>query len=226
MPRCLILGGGGHAQVVIDVLRSHGCATPYAVLDPNPALWGNEVLGVPIRGDDGRIPELILEGVTHYIVGVGAVGDNRPRRRLFEFCQQQGLQPLTAIHPSAVCSRSASIRSGTLVCPAVVVNAAAVIGVNVILNTGSIVEHDCLIGDHAHVATGARLASTVSVGTLAHIGAGATIRQRLVIGEGAIVGAGAVVVKDVEPWTVVMGVPAHPARRVPEVEMEPQRRKG
>lgn len=226
IPRCLILGGGGHAGVVIDVMRSRGCAIPFAVLDANPALWGKDIFGVPIRGDDELIPDLRREGVTHYIVGLGSIGDSRPRRRLFELGQQCGLHPLTLMHPSAICSQTAVIRSGTLLCPAAIVNAAAVVGANVILNTGAIVEHDCLIGDHVHVATGARLASTVSVGTLAHIGAGATIRQRLVIGEGAIVGAGAVVVKDVEPWTVVMGVPAHPARRVPEAEMEPQRRKG
>jgi UDP-perosamine 4-acetyltransferase len=226
VPRVVVLGGGGHARVVIEVMRAQGTALPYAVLDTNPALWGREALGVPIRGDDALMVELIREGVTHAIVGLGSVGDNRPRRRLHALAQQYGLQLLTAIHPSAICSSSASIGRGTLVCPMAVVNAAAVVGANVILNTGAIIEHDCAIGDDAHVATGARLASGVFIGSLAHIGAGATIRQQLVIGEGAIVGAGAVVVKDVKPWTVVMGVPAHLARRVPEAEMESQRRKG
>jgi acetyltransferase-like isoleucine patch superfamily enzyme len=88
------------------------------------------------------------------------------------------------------------------------VNAGAALGVNVIINTGAIVEHDCVVGDHVHIATGSRLCSTVHIGTGAHIGAGAIVRQLITIGEEAIVGAGAVVVKDVEPWTVVVGVPA------------------
>jgi UDP-perosamine 4-acetyltransferase len=50
----------------------------------------------------------------------------------------------------------------------------------------------------------------VRVGAGAHIGAGATVRQGIAIGEQAIVGAGAVVVKDVPPNTVVVGVPARP----------------
>ncbi len=42
----------------------------------------------------------------------------------------------------------------------------------------------------------------------ASIGSSATILCGVTIGEGAIVGAGSVVTKDVEPYTVVAGVPA------------------
>jgi len=42
----------------------------------------------------------------------------------------------------------------------------------------------------------------------AWIGAGAIILPDLIIGEGAIVGAGAVVTKNVDPFTIVAGVPA------------------
>ena len=40
------------------------------------------------------------------------------------------------------------------------------------------------------------------------ISAGAIILPGVTIGEGSIVGANSVVTKDVEPWTIVMGVPA------------------
>ena len=80
--------------------------------------------------------------------------------------------------------------------------------VNVIVNTGAIVEHDCVIGDHVHMATGSRLCGAVHVANGAHIGAGSIVREGISIGAGAIVGAGALVVKDVEPGTVVVGVPA------------------
>ena len=45
------------------------------------------------------------------------------------------------------------------------------------------------------------------------ISSNAIILRDLKIGDGAIVGAGAVVTKDVEPYTVVAGVPARPIRR-------------
>lgn len=45
------------------------------------------------------------------------------------------------------------------------------------------------------------------------IGAGAIILPGVKIGEGSIIGAGSVVAKDVEPYTVVAGVPAKVLRR-------------
>lgn len=213
-PRCLILGGGAHARVLIDSLLASGIAVPHGLLDSDPSLWGKTVLGVPVLGGDELLPELARQGIRHFVVGLGGVGDNRPRRRLFELGLSHGLRPLTVRHPSAVCSPSARIGMGCVLNAGTIVNVGAVLGMNVILNTGAIVEHDCVIGDHAHIATGARLAGTVHVEACAHIGAGATVRQSRVIGEGAIVGAGAVVVNDIAPWTVVVGVPARPLRAV------------
>jgi len=42
----------------------------------------------------------------------------------------------------------------------------------------------------------------------AWLGAGVIVLPGVKIGEGAIIGAGAVVTKDVEPFTIVGGVPA------------------
>lgn len=209
---CVILGGGGHARVLLDSLQASGVAVPYAILDLDHTRWGQDMFGVPILGDDGLLPEMVNRGVNCFAVGLGSADDNRPRQRLFELGLSYGLEPLTVVHPTAICSRWATVGSGSQLLPSCIVNAGAELGVNVIVNSGAIVEHDCVLGDHVHVATGAQLASTVYVGVGAHIGAGATVRQCITIGEGVVVGAGAVVVKDVPPHTVVVGVPACPLR--------------
>lgn len=48
----------------------------------------------------------------------------------------------------------------------------------------------------------------VTIGDRAWIGPRVTILHSVNIGEGAVVGAGSVVTKDVEPYTVVAGIPA------------------
>ena len=207
---CVVLGGGGHASVVIDALRAGGDAEPYAVLDSDQNRWGTQLLGVPIRGGDELLPELLHEGITCFVVGLGSVGDSGPRRRLFQMGLGHGLTALTVRHSSAICSPWAQVGGGSVLLACAVVNAGAILGENVIINSGAIVEHDCLLGDHVHVATGAKVGSTVRIGAGAHIGIGVSVRQRIVVGEGAVVGAGSVLVKDVEAWTVVAGVPARP----------------
>ncbi|MDH5362441.1 MAG: N-acetyltransferase [Aigarchaeota archaeon] len=52
--------------------------------------------------------------------------------------------------------------------------------------------------------------SGVTIQDRAIIGGNATLLAGITIGEGAVIGAGAVVTKDVEPETVVVGVPARP----------------
>lgn len=54
---------------------------------------------------------------------------------------------------------------------------------------------------------------SVRIGNDVWIGDGAMILGGHVIGDGAIVAAGAVVTKDVEPYTIVAGVPARPVRK-------------
>lgn len=207
---CIILGGGGHAAVVLDALEASSPGYRLGILDPDETKWDQEVFGVPVLGGDERLPELIEKGAKRFVVGLGGTGDNRPRKRLFEMGLVQGLRPLTVIHPSAVCSRWAEVGAGSVILPGAVVNARAFLGVNVIVNSGAVVEHDCRIGDHVHVATGARLAASVRVEACAHLGVGSVVRQGVVIGERAVVGAGAAVVRDVAAGVTVIGIPARP----------------
>ena len=48
----------------------------------------------------------------------------------------------------------------------------------------------------------------VTIGDFVWIGNRAIILPNVIIGEGAVVASGAVVTKDVDPWTIMGGVPA------------------
>jgi phosphonate metabolism protein (transferase hexapeptide repeat family) len=58
-----------------------------------------------------------------------------------------------------------------------------------------------------------RRSHRVTIGHDVWLGHGATILPGVTVGNGAVIGAGAVVSRDVEPYTIVGGVPAQPIRR-------------
>ena len=206
------LGAGGHAKVVIEILCMGHDVEVMGLLDPKRELWGSKVVGVPVLGDDDMLAELHDQGVRHAFVGLGSIGDARPRTALYAKARSHGFELVSAVHPQAVVSPSAEVGHGPTIMAAAVVNAEARLGDNVIVNTGAVVEHDCVLAAHVHIATGARLASAVHVGEGAHVGVGASVRQGIRVGEHAIVGAGAAVVADVPDGVVVVGVPARVLR--------------
>lgn len=210
MIRVIGVGAGGHAKVILGMLRLLNKYQIIGLLDPKKELWGQEVMGIPVLGNDSLLKQYGEQGIRHAFLGVGSVGDTSRRRELYARIQVEGFEMISAIHPKATLDATVTIGHSATIMAGVIVNAASRLGDNIILNTAAVVEHDCIIGDHVHIATGAKLASTVWVGEGAHIGIGASIRQGVKIGARAVVGAGSVVIKDVPPQTVVVGVPARP----------------
>lgn len=206
----VVIGGGGHARVVIEVLLAAGWRVAgYTDAGGRP---GESFGGVPWLGDDAVLPSVRAAGVAHAIV---ALGDNALRGRLGDRAAALGFELVNALHPSAQISPSAILGRGIAVMAQAAVNAATTIGDHSILNTGATVDHDNRIGRDVHIAPGSHLAGYVTVEDRVLIGVGSVVgRGRpLRIGEGAVVGSGSVVFTDVPPHTTVAGNPARPLRR-------------
>ncbi|HTK07577.1 MAG TPA: bifunctional UDP-N-acetylglucosamine diphosphorylase/glucosamine-1-phosphate N-acetyltransferase GlmU [Ktedonobacteraceae bacterium] len=78
---------------------------------------------------------------------------------------------------------------------------------------------DTTTGEHVNIAAGSITSNfdgkrkhRTTIGTGAFIGCDTTLIAPVTIGDHAYTGAGAVVTKDVPPYTLVVGVPAHPIR--------------
>jgi len=198
----VIIGGGGHAKVVIESLRASG-KTVAAIVDADPT--PRQVLGVPVVGDDLKLPELREQGLSELFV---AIGDNRLREKLGRKAQGLGFTLVNAIHPSAVVSPTATVGEGVAIMAGVAINADSQVGDFSIINTGAVVDHDCRLGAACHLGPASALAGGVTVGERAFLGVGARAIPGVTIGADTTVGAGGVVVRDLPDAVLAIGIPA------------------
>ncbi len=210
----VVVGGGGHARVVLSLLSRSKRWKAAGYTDPKAGCLCRAVPGVDWLGGEEALGALRASGVRHAVVGVGSVGpDAAKRKAVFDRLRGLGFEFPVLVSDRACVDETARLGAGTVVMPGAVVNAGAETGENCIINTGALVEHDVRLGDHVHLATGARTAGAVAVENLAHVGIGASVLQGVRIGAGAVVGGGAMVIRDVPGGTTVAGVPAKELKR-------------
>jgi UDP-perosamine 4-acetyltransferase len=184
----VILGAGGHARVVIDVLLLRGVRVA-CLADRNAALAGSAVRGVRVVAEDGFTAQHGPKAV-RLANGVASTQTTAARRDLYLRYKQQGYAFATLVHPSAVVAGDVVLGDGVQVMAGAVVQPGVALGENALVNTRASVDHDCRIAEHAHIAPGAVLCGAVRVGAGAHVGAGALVIQNVSIGAGALIAAG------------------------------------
>lgn len=207
----IVIGGGGHATVVIDLLSSLGAEVLFAT-DRDRAKHGTRVRGVEVAGDESRL-DAVTPASAHLALGLGAgagdfVARLAARQDLADGLAARGFDFPVLVHPSATVAGDADIRRGAQVMAGAVVQPGTRIGEFAIINTRASVDHDATIGDGAHIAPGVTLGGNVTIGRHAFIGLGAAIIQGVSVGAGALVAAGAAVIGNVAAGARVAGVPA------------------
>jgi len=199
----VIIGSGGHAKVVIELVRAEG---KYQIKGCTGIGESGFVLGdVPILGTDSVLPAMLANGAKKAFV---AIGDNHLRLRLLAQVLEMGFELINAVSPNAVVSPSATLGRGIAIMAGAIINASAEIGDGAIINTNAGVDHDCRIGRGAHIGPGSTLAGNVEIGCESFLGARTCVIPGVRIGSRAIVGAGSVVVRDIPDDVTAMGVPA------------------
>lgn len=194
--KVILIGGGGHAKVVIDAIKRSDIFSVSGILDP-AFKKGESVLSVPIAGSDSDLPEIFKKGIRAAFISVGSIGNCDVRKRIYENLKRIGFKLPVITHPNAIVAEGVEIGEGTFIAAGVVINSGTKIGVNAIINTVSSVDHDCQIGDFVHIAPRATLSGDIEVGDETHIGTGANIIHSLRIGKRCMIGAGATITRDI-----------------------------
>lgn len=201
--KVVLIGAGGHAKVIIDILRQSNKYEIIGLTDRN--IVGETILNVPVIGFDSALKKIYDHGVKNAFV---AIGDNKKRRELINYTQKIGYNLINAVSSKTYISSTVKLGKGIAIMPGVIINPDSTIGDNSIVNTGSTIDHDCFISKNVHIAPGCNLAGKVTLGEGVLMGIGCKCIPEISIGPWSILGAGSVIVQDIPAYSVAIGVPA------------------
>jgi len=211
-----ILGVGHNTIVYIDLVESCGYK-PIGLYHYNDERTGENIHGIPILDSNSNLfRRESLAGLNFEI----SVGNNKIRTELAKKIREKGGNIPTLIHPSSIVSKYAFIDTGVIIHANSVIQADASIGMDSVISYNVSVTHNSCIDRGCYLAAGSTIGAYISIQDHVLIGQAANIVSGKLeyIGHDSIVGAGSVVVKNVEPFSIVAG---NPAILIKSIDIEP-----
>lgn len=207
MSEIVLLGGGGHARVVLNLLHRTGFEV-IGYTAPEPS---KDPTSVPYLGTDSDFANSNFRGVAQAAMGIGKMDSSDLRIELFHRLTAHAVGFPVIQSPGSIIHDDVGLAAGTVIMDGVTVVTGTVIGAACIVNTNATIDHDCKLGDDVHIAPGAVLCGNVRIGSSTLIGAGAVVAPSVSISERCIIGAASTVIADItSPGTYV----GSPVRRV------------
>lgn len=200
-----VIGAGGHAKVITDILQASFTNTKLVFFSRNPHCSHPFFQQFNHVDDHKATIRRLSEHIVQWHV---AIGDLDIRKEKVHMLEQLQYELLTAIHPATTLAPSCQIGDGSAVMAGCIVNSDTVIGQGCIINTGSIIDHDCRIDPFVNIGPGCRLAGGVTIGEGTELGTGAIVIPNVTIGKNCIIGAGSVVIRHIPDGSRAVGVPA------------------
>lgn len=201
----VVIGGGGHALSVVDVLRRNGLSVA-AIVDP----YSSEThkFGLPVSHG---VEEFVGQDQFAYVIGLG---DNWKRLKVLESVMD--LVGVARVPP--IVSQGARVSTSADLAPGVVAMDGSHIGPNcslgrgALVNTHAVVEHGTSLLDGSSVAPATTTGGNCHIGLRSALGIGATLRHGVRVGDDTIVGSASYVHSDLPDRVVAFGSPARVVR--------------
>jgi sugar O-acyltransferase (sialic acid O-acetyltransferase NeuD family) len=209
MKTLIILGAGGTGQDVAGFVSDINAEGPtyecLGFLDDDASKHGSEIAGFPLLGP--------LSSWTNYPAAsfANCLGSPRSFLQRETRVRELGIDDetfATIIHPSAIVADGCTVGRGCIVYPFTHLGPGVELGSQVVVLSHSVIHHHSRVDAFAIIASGCNVSGYVHVGHSCYLGTGCSIRDGLSIGDRSFVGMGSAVIKDVEPGSVVAGVPA------------------
>lgn len=185
MRRLIIIGAGGHACSITDIVLEQGDYGLVGFVDdayPDlESVWEFPVLG-KVDAAAG------LRAMAEY--AFVAIGNNRVRESLFQVLANAGFKLPNIVHPRAIVSSRAILGRGVAIMAGAVVGTEASLGDGVIVNAGAVVDHHARVEDFGHLGVNTAMAGGSQLGYGAWMQAGSALGYGVEVPAGRILAPG------------------------------------
>jgi len=219
--KIVIVGAGGFGKEVLSTL--HDCNKKkkrynmIGFIDDNKSLEGKLIDDVPILGGISWLSKKAARDVR----AVVTIGDGKIRQRVVKKLKENHVNFITIIHPSVALSKFVEIGEGTIIQAGSIVMPDTKIGNHVHINMDCSVAHDCTLEDFVTLTPGVHINGNNIIKTGAYLGTGTTTKDMLTIGRWSIIGAGTVLIKNVQEYSMYVGVPGRLKKKIKSIKDRP-----
>jgi sugar O-acyltransferase (sialic acid O-acetyltransferase NeuD family) len=200
----IIVGAGGFARELRQFVPLSFPSDKFRLkgfLSNNPRDLDRYNIPEPILGDP---EEFIPQENDRFLLAIGNVDH---RQRIVEELKSHSASFLTLIHPTAYVDPSATVGEGCVIYPFATVMNQAQLADFVSLNIYASAGHDTIIGRYCNLSPYATMNGFSSLEEGVVLGTHATVLAPHRVGRGSKVSANSVVTHDVQPNSLVFGVP-------------------
>ncbi len=188
MKELIILGAGGHARSLIDIILSTNEWKIAGIVGKKDEL-NKLIMGFEVKWTDDQLRTL-RQDFKYAVLAIGKLGINQKRIRKIQELRSIGYEIPRIVSPTAYVSKFSNIEEGTMIGHFSFINANSNIGKHCIINSQSVIEHDVNLGDYCHISTSVTINGDVNIGANTFVGSKSMIREGLTLPEGTIISAG------------------------------------
>ena len=203
----VILGAGGHAKEILELLKISNKLNNLAFFDDVSANVPDLLFGIfpIIRSEEALLKHFNNNGFS-VILGTG---NPKTRFKLHKKAVSLNAEISSAIADNAyVGSYDVRLGQGLNIMFGAWISNSVSIGNGTLINAFTKIHHDVHIGEFCEISPSCTLLGACKIGSFVVLGANTTILPNINIGNNSIIGAGSVVTKDIPEGVVAYGNPA------------------
>jgi len=194
-------GVGGH--VALNLHEYTDRFKVECIFDDDPEKIGTVMYGFEVSGPVNDVLKLSDAAVL-----VGIAFPRIKREIVTKLSENRSVAFPTLIHESAWISNKVSIGRGCIIYPGTTINFGSEINDFVVLNANCTLGHHTVVGNHSSFAPGVSTGGHTVIEDAVDVGIGVSTLQYVRVGSGSTIGGQSMVINDVDPESVVAGVPA------------------